>query len=78
MTKKVTYSSLLKDDPYEYEVGATVNNVHKTRVRFLREHLKYYKYKGTPLNYGLDLIQEEYPNAIVEFDYIKEYDNVVD
>ena len=30
MTKKVTYSSLLKDDPYEYEVGATVDNVHKT------------------------------------------------
>ena len=45
-------------DKYEYEVGATVNNVHKTRVRFLREHLKYYKYEGAPLNYGLDLIQE--------------------
>ena len=81
--KRITNSSVAQiyDDTnelYEYEVGATVDNVHKTMVRFLRGHLTYYKYKGTALNYGLDLIQETYPNSIVEFDYIKEYDNVVD
>mgnify|MGYP004454195547 FL=1 len=61
-------------DKYEYEVGATLDHTVKCFCRFLRQNI------GTsqPIVYGLDLIQSQYPDAIVEFDYIKEYDNVVD
>jgi DNA-cytosine methyltransferase len=34
--------------------------------------------KGEPITFGLDLVQSQHPNAVIEFDYIKEYDNDVD
>ena len=79
--KRLTFESVAQiyDDPnelHEYEIGVTVDNVHKKMVRFLRGHLTYYKHKGTPITYGLGLLQEAYPNSIIELDYFKEYPNV--
>ena len=61
-------------DKYEYEVGATIDHTRKCFCRFLSQNMG----DSQPIVYGLDLIQSQYPDSIVEFDYIKEYDNVVD
>jgi len=61
-------------DKYEYEVGAIINHTERYFCRFLRQNIG----RSQPIVYGLNLIQSEYPNAIVEFEYIKEYDNGMD
>ena len=74
--KKKTYKSILKDDKQEYKLCATINYKDKGCVSFLREHMRDEKFKGSPTAYGLQLIQQEYPKAIIELDYIREYPNV--
>ena len=61
-----------------YEIGVTINYVHRTNCKFSDGDMRKAKYKGEPITFGLDLVQSQHPNAVIEFDYIKEYDNVVD
>ena len=53
-----------------YEIGVTINYVHRSSCKFSDGDMRKAKYKGEPITFGLDLVQSQHPNAVIEFDYI--------
>ena len=57
--------NLLSDD--QYLIGAKVNGI-KTEFHFEKNKIPQ-NYEA--INFGLDLIQSQYPESLVEFDFIR-------